>query len=393
MHQSKSLSQSHPVVAHAVQCYLGLSETFIYSVLRNLQDIRPVVVTESTENLDAFPFEPVYTTSSIKRFSWWWLVNGLRYRLGNRDEFFEHMMYMRHVIRKQDARVIHAHFGPMGVKMLPIKRQMGIPLVTTFYGYDMSELPRQPEWRDAYARLFSEGDLFLVEGPHMRMQLARLGCPEHRIQIQHIGVDIPHLQFRERHLDPGQKAIVLFCGRFTEKKGLIYALQAVVQVVQRHPNLEFRIIGDGEDRPSLEQFISEHNLEHTVRLLGFQPHHVFIEQLADAHIFIQPSVTASNGDTEGGAPTVLLEAQACGVPILATRHADIPEVVRDGESGILVPERDADALAEQLFALLEHSGGWPQMGQRGRQHIETEHDIRTLAADLEQRYDRLIEEV
>lgn len=382
---------SHPVVAHALQRYLGLSETFIYSVLKNLHRYRPIVMAESTENLDAFPFEPViYSTSSIKRFSWWWLVNGLRYRLGNRHEFFEHMMYMRQVIRKQGARVIHAHFGPRGFKMLPIKRALGIPLVTTFYGYDMSQLPRQPEWRDAYARLFAEGDLFLVEGGHMRARLIQLGCPENKVEIQHIGVDLSQLTFRERSYPSEGKVILLFCGRFTEKKGLIYALQALAQVVQEYPALEFRIIGDGEDRPEIERLISVHHLDHAVRLLGFQPHHVFIEQLAEAHIFIQPSVTASSGDTEGGAPTVLLEAQACGVPVLATCHADIPEVVRDGESGILVPERDADALAEQLRTLLEHPNGWSQMGQCGRRHIETEHDIRTLAADLEQRYDRLI---
>ncbi len=113
----------------------------------------------------------------------------------------------------------------------------------------------------------------------------------------------------------------------------------------RVPDLELRIIGDGESRAEVEQYIAEHHLEPYTRLLGYQPHQVFHEQLEEAHLFIQPSVTSENGDSEGGAPTVLLEAQACGVPVLATYHADIPEVVRDGESALLAPERDPESLA------------------------------------------------
>jgi colanic acid/amylovoran biosynthesis glycosyltransferase len=373
-----------------MQRYLGLSETFIHAVLTSLRRCRSIVLAESAANLDLFPFEPVYTTASIPRFSWWWLVNGLDYRLADKDEFFEYRAYVRHILKRERVRLIHAHFGPSGVRMLPLRRSLGIPLVTTFYGYDMSELPGQPAWRKAYERLFAEGDLFLVEGGHMRAGLVALGCPASKIQIQRIGVNLAHLPFRERRLEPGQKVVVLFCGRFTEKKGLVYALAALARVAAQYPDLELRIIGDGEERPAIERFIADHRLEPYVRLLGYQPHRAFREHLAEAHLFIQPSVTAADGDTEGGAPTVLLEAQACGVPVLATYHADIPEVVRDRESGWLAPERDVEALAQNWLELLRCPEEWPRIGRAGRRLVEAQHDIETLARQLEERYEALI---
>lgn len=372
-----------------MRTYLGLSETFIYSILTNTTRYHPKVIADEVENLDLFPFKAVYALSSIKRYSWWWLANGLHYRLSDKQTFFEHMAYVRHTIKKMEARIIHAHFGPLGVRILPVKQSLNIPMVTTFYGYDMSELPRLPKWRSAYERLFSEGDLFLVEGGHMRNALIDLGCPANKVQVQHIGVATGKLIFRERTLSPGQKVVVLFCGRFTEKKGLVYALQALRLVVEKMPQTELRIIGDGEGRPEIERYIAENHLEPYVRLLGYQPHHVFYEQLEEAHLFIQPSVTAADGDTEGGAPTVLLEAQACGVPILATLHADIPEVVLDGESGLLVPERDPVMLAEKWLELADSPDQWPIMGRAGRKHVEAEHDIQRLTTQLEDRYEAL----
>jgi colanic acid/amylovoran biosynthesis glycosyltransferase len=104
---------------------------------------------------------------------------------------------------------------------------------------------------------------------------------------------------------------------------------------------------------------------------------------------LQPSRTASDGDTEGGAPTVLIEAQAAGKPVLTTRHADIPEIVRPGESAVVVPENDAAALGDALIDLLSHPERWRDMGSAGRRHVEAEHDIHRQMERLEALYDRL----
>jgi len=140
----------------------------------------------------------------------------------------------------------------------------------------------------------------------------------------------------------------------------------------------------------LFSFIKENNLSPYVYLLGYQSHYVFVEELGKAHIYIQPSVTAQNGDSEGGAPTTLLEAQAAGVPVLSTYHADIPEVVVDGKSGFLVPERDSNALAERLEYLIAHPEEWSTMGREGRRHVEMNYTIYKETENLENIYDALI---
>lgn len=126
-------------------------------------------------------------------------------------------------------------------------------------------------------------------------------------------------------------------------------------------------------------------------LLGYQPHSVFAREASNAHILLQPSVTARNGDSEGGAPTVLLEAQSSGLPVVSTYHADIPEVVLDGKSGFLVPERDSHALAEKLEYLIKHPEIWPEMGRRGREFVEENYDINKLNQQLVEIYQNLIQ--
>jgi colanic acid/amylovoran biosynthesis glycosyltransferase len=125
-----------------------------------------------------------------------------------------------------------------------------------------------------------------------------------------------------------------------------------------------------------------------VKLLGWKNQTEVVQLLRDTHIFMAPSVTAEDGDQEG-TPTVLMEALAQGLPVLSTRHSGIPEVVVEGESGYLVPERDVDALAERLENLLEHPEQWPAMGTAGRRHVEEHYDIDRLNDQLLSLYGKL----
>ena len=351
----------------------------------------PIVLTAQITNLEQFPFRPIYDCSQINRYSWWWWRDRLGYYLYlSKKDYFEHILYFKYVLKKEKARLIHAHIGPQGVLMLPLKKSLHIPLITTFYGYDISQLPREKRWHDAYQELFEHGELFLVEGNYIKNTLTGLGCPKEKVALQHIGVDIEKFTPGTKTAEKGKNIVILFCGRFIEKKGLLYGLEAIRQLARKYSAIEFRIIGDGLQKDEILHFIHTHNLQKYIVLLGYQPHWVFVNELQTAHIYLQPSVTAQNGDSEGGAPTTLLEAQACGVPVVSSLHADIPEVVLDGTSGFLVPERDSAAIADRLEYLIAHQEIWAAMGNDGRKHIELNYNISKEIVKLESVYNNLL---
>lgn len=372
-------------VAHFRTDYLGLTETFIYNYLTNFTKYEPILFTTRTRNLDLFPFEPIYDDQKLTRYSWAWFWDRLYKKIFKRELYFECL------IKKEIVKLLHGHFGMGGVRMLPVKKKTKIPLITTFYGYDMSDQRLLEIWSPAYQELFKEGDLFLVEGNNMKKEVVNLGCPPEKIKIQHLGIEVNRFRFRERSLDSKDEDIViLMCSSFIEKKGISYGIQAFSQIHRKYKNIHLRIIGDGELREEIENQIKELGLTEKITLLGYQPHSKVIEEAENAHIFMHPSAIASNGDSEGGAPTVLLDMQALGLPIVSTLHADIPEVVVNGKSGLLVPERDANALAEKLDYLIRSPEIWPEMGKAGREHVERNYNICHEVRKLEEIYDGLL---
>ncbi|MEN9574427.1 MAG: glycosyl transferase, group 1 [Verrucomicrobiota bacterium] len=369
-----------PVVVHLVETYLGRSETFIHNYVASHVGWEPVVLCKFTANAAEFPVprQLVVPAPVTKRDSAWWLNEAVGVVTGR-------SLWHRQaeeVLRGERSQVIHAHFGQQGFMALPLKRALGVPLITTFYGYDMSVLPHLPRWATRLARLFREGDRFLAEGPCMRQRLIELGAPAEKIRIQRIAIHPD----RYPAWQPNRTGVpvVLFVGRFTEKKGLLDALAAVREVVRRGQSVHFRIVGDGPLRPSVEQFVAANGMAGYVEFLGMQPHPEVIRELTAANVFIHPSRTASNGDTEGGAPTIILEAQAVGVPIVTTRHADIPNVAPPGRGVFLSPEGEAGPLAENLWQALQGAVGADPT------FVRAQHDVRREVLHLEAHYQELL---
>jgi colanic acid/amylovoran biosynthesis glycosyltransferase len=373
-------------VAQIHEQFFAPSETFIYGAVSRLSRFRPICLANRFVNLEAFPFPAADSfETGEKRYTPQWLVRAVFRRLAGRDP------YVERILRREKARLLHAHFGPSGVRALTYKRGTRLPLVTTFYGYDVSALARHDVWRRRYSRLFAEGDLFLVEGPSLGDKLVALGCPAGRIEVQRIGIPVHEIAFRPRSpRRSGEKAVAIFSGRFVEKKGLLVALGACAAARNRTEDFEFRIIGDGPLRGEVERTIERLGMESYVKLLGFLGYRDYLREMAAADFFLHPSLTAADGDSEGGAPTTILEAQAAGLPIVSTTHADNPNVVLPGKSSLLAPEGDVAALADHITLLVTEQDRWRPMGAAGRQFVEEHHDIRRQVEALEDRYERLI---
>jgi colanic acid/amylovoran biosynthesis glycosyltransferase len=311
-----------------------------------------------------------------------------------KDNFYRRVMklkfgYKEQIMRLERVRLIHAHFGPIGCSYLPVSLSLNIPLIINFYGCDMSVKDIINQHQEAYVELFKKGKHFLVEGPCMREKLISLGCPEKKILIQRIAIDLEKYVFKAPSWNGKRPIHLLFVGRFVEKKGLEYAMRALAKI-RKDYSFQFKIIGGGKLEESLRSLASNLGLTKEIVWLGVQPHGRVIEELQESDVLIQPSVTAENGDSEGGAPTIILEAQACGVPVISTTHADIPYITCPNESAMLSPERDMDSLTHNICQLFDNSEVWSRMGKKGREHIEKYHDVRKEVAALEAIYTELL---
>ena len=285
--------------------------------------------------------------------------------------------------------VIHCQFGMHGVEGM-LYREVGAlkgKLITSFRGYDISYY-LQEQGEDVYDRLFVKGDFFLANCEFFRQRAIRLGCDPKKIVVHGSGIDCSRFTFRTRQINPGEKIRVATIGRLVEKKGIEYAIRAVARVARVKPDIEFKIIGDGHLKEHFEQLIQELNLGNHVQLLGWMNQKEIIGILDNTHIFVAPSVTASDGNQDAPVNT-LKEAMAMGLPVVSTFHGGIPELVQDGVSGFLVPEKDEFAIAQKLIYLIEHPEIWPSMGKVGREYVETHYDINDLNDELEKIYHQL----
>ncbi|MCB9465430.1 MAG: glycosyltransferase [Candidatus Eisenbacteria bacterium] len=374
-----------PTVAHCVTPYLFLTGSWIHSQLVHSRRYRPVVLTQAAENLDVFPFSPVHDLSagsSIGRLA----SKASKYLRGR----FPSGPYLR-TLREEGVSLLHAHQGWEGARLSHLGPASGLPVIVSFYGRDATLLPKNPYWRWLYRGLFSRADRIIAEGHFMAGTLEKIGAPRDRIRVVHLGVDPNTFTFRERTLPEGNEPIVgLIAASFREKKGIRYALEALALLEDGHPRLRLRIIGDGPLRGEIEGQIAATGIGDRVELLGYQPYPVFREELGRAHFLLAPSVVSSDGDSEGGAPVCLLDAQASGLPIVASTHCDIPEVTIPDRSALLAPERDVRALADRIDELLSHPERWPEMGRAGRGHVESEFDISRQVERMADVYDEVL---
>jgi colanic acid/amylovoran biosynthesis glycosyltransferase len=286
--------------------------------------------------------------------------------------------------------IVHCHFGPNG-NLAVLLREVGAikgKIVTAFHGEAGYTGPLRYE--KGFNPLFERGDLILPMSEKEKRSLIELGCDPKKILVHRMGVDLSKFTFALRQPSDDGRVHLLTVGRLVEKKGIEYAIRAVASVLEEYPHIEYKIAGDGPLRSDLEHLVDALKVGDKVKILGWRPQEEIIELSRGAHVFLAPSVNSQDGDQEG-IPVVLMEALAQGLPVLSTYHSGIPELVQDGVSGFLVPERDVNALAAKLEHLVKHPEIWLEMGQAGRSYVETYYDIDKLNDELVQLYQRLLD--
>jgi colanic acid/amylovoran biosynthesis glycosyltransferase len=291
--------------------------------------------------------------------------------------------------RRQNYDVIHCHFAPNALRALAL-RDIGIikgPLLTTFHGYDANWLPRL-YGKGMYRRLFRRGDCYTVGSEFMRSRILSLGAPADRIVKLPMGVDLKRFTFVPRSLEPGARLRLLTVARLNEVKGIEFALRAVGLVKQQGIDCAYRVIGEGPLRRHLEEVAQRLGIEGEVQFLGAIPHEQVLSYYEDAHVFLLPGIATDAGEEEGQG-IVLAEAQAAGLPVVATRVGGMPECVPDAAAEFLVPQRDAAAIAAAIAVLVSRRSQWGALGRAGRAYVEAHYDIGKLNDRLERLYESL----
>jgi len=358
---------------------LPASETFIRAQGEALSTFTPFYVGSRQVQGLTLPGDRTYTVNQGN-------IPGLAAEAAFKLTGYAPALYKK--IQQLEPTLIHAHFGVNGTLALPLAKRLNLPLITTFYGLD-STLEKTLSWSSLTHHVYfqrqtalkREVHLFIAVSEFIRQKLISQGFSADKVITHYYGVDT-----RFFHPEPNashRKPIVLFIGRLVEKKGCEYLIKAMANVQVDYPDVKLIIIGDGPLRPHLESLAKQLQLNH--RFIGVQPPDICRQWMQTSKIMVVPSVTATDGDSEG-LPTVLLEAQATGLPVVASTHAGIPEAITHGKNGFLTNERDWQSIASCISALLRSPNLRQYVSCQALEGVKTHFDLYRQTKGLEKLY-------
>lgn len=279
--------------------------------------------------------------------------------------------------------LVIGHMGNGARIGAPLAELMDVPIMGIFGGSDVNVEFDKPTYRDVYRELTSTAcTRFLTVADYLRQKLVDKGVAPDRLFAWHRGTDLSLAQPAEHAPQRDDRSLqVAIVGRFLEVKGHVDLVRALGLLRDGGVDVVVNFFGDGPLRGQLEALAEKLGVRDAVRFHGHVKHSTVIEQMAKQDVYVHPSVTCSEGRTEG-VPNAIMEAHAAGLPVVATRSGGIPEVVLDGETGFLVDEHDPAGLAEKLGILAGDQRQRVSMGARGRAHVEAEFSLRTQSRRL-----------
>lgn len=322
---------------------------------------------------------------SLLRRRWRLTLKSINIFLHGRIAANLRLLYLTEVFKGQHYDIVHAHFGPVGLivtKLLEIGAIHG-RLVVSFHGYDLNRIQLVSSKHDFYQPLFLRAERLLVNSPFSHNRIMALGAPEKKVVILHIPVDTrvfrmcASIKKRDRNT-----VSLLSVGRLSEEKGHIYSLIAVNQYIHKYgAGICYRIIGGGPLESKLKDYIDKHQLGPIVELLLDQTQDVIIDEMSQSDVFLFPSIQLSSGevDTQG---LVVQEAQAMGLPVIASDVGGVRYGMIDGQTGYLVGQKDISALVSNIRKLALDNKRREEMGRAGREFVVRNYDSEVINESL-----------
>lgn len=381
-------AESRPVIACYCATFLKPEMLHIYRQITGLKRCAPVVIAQKRENAKRFPFEPAHLVSKppthfLRRF-WFRQLRDKPWRISGAE-----LGQLLRVLSETRARLLHIYFGHIAVHLLPLIRALKHPSIVSFHGADVMVDMNKPAYREATLQMLDAVTLVLVRSESLRRALVDLGCDPKKIEIQRTGIPLEEFPFRERAVPKNGEWEFVQAGRLIEKKGLPVTIRAFSTFLKQQPNARLTITGEGPLLPELQKFALELRVTDRVSFTGFISQEQLREIFYRSHIFLHPSQTGRDGNQEG-IPNSMLEAMATGLPVFATEHGGIPEAIEKGVSGVLVPERDDEALSRALLNAAQDPGFLSQIARSGAEAVRKKFDLSQQAQRLEEIYLRMI---
>lgn len=324
--------------------------------------------------LDSVPLRSASRASEFLRL----VGRGLAYWRGRDPETEEVTRLYRLAFRRARCDAILVEFGHVAVQAMDACRAPAVPLVVHFHGFDVYARPLLERYGRRYGELFDQAAALVAPSRAMKDELLALGAPPEKTHYVPCGVDLNRFSTGAPEQAPPTFVAV---GRLVEKKAPHLTIAAFAAVHRRHPEARLRLIGDGRLRGPCEDLAAGLGVADAVAFLGWQPHDVVAAELRGARGFLQHSVVAADGNSEA-TPQSILEASATGLPVVATRHAGIPEGVTDRETGFLVEERDVQGMANAIERLLVDPQLAADFGRAGRRLVEARFSIDSTIGSL-----------
>jgi len=360
----------------------------IYRQITALKRCVPKVIAQKREQSERYPFESVHivpkpATHFLRRL-WFRQLRDMPWQIS-----YTELRTLLEVLSRIDARLLHIYFGQIAVHLLPLIRAWKNPSIVSFHGADVMVDMNKPAYRETTRQMLEAVKLVLVRSESLRRAVVDLGCDPEKIEIQRTGIPLEEFSSRERSFPKNDEWRFVQAGRLIEKKGLPVTLRAFATFQRKYPNATLTIAGEGPMLGELQHVARQLNVDARVSFTGF----ISQEQLRDiyfrSHIFLHPSQTGREGNQEG-VPNSMLEAMASGLPVFATQHGGIPEAIENGVSGVLVPERDHEALARALLNAAQDPVFLSRIARSGAEVVRRNFDVCAQVQRLEEIYLRMI---
>jgi len=356
----------------------------IYRQIAALERVSPVIIAQKRENPARFPFDkidivPKPALHFLRRF-WFRQLRDKPWQISSGE-----LRALMNLLEKRNARVLHIYFGQIAVHLLPLIRVWQHPSTVSFHGADVIVDMKKPAYREATQQMLEAVKLVLVRSESLRHAILDLGCEAKKIEIQHAGIPLAQFPFHERTFPKNGEWRLVQAGRLIRKKGLPVTLSAFATFLTRCPNASLTIAGEGPMLGELQRLARELKIENRVLFTGF----ISQDQLRDlyyaSHVFLHPSETGPDGNQEG-IPNSMLEAMASGLPVFATEHGGIPEAIKSGVSGVLVPEHNHEQLTNALLNGAKSPDFLLRIAHAGAEIVRKNFDLSTQARRLEDVY-------